>query len=146
MHSNVVGYSIGNRAAYAAIGAVDCDNEDDVTAEVNPKGPNLWRFAGVIAKEVKAKMGICKDNAANRMVAWDLAGKSLKTHNVRLCDLPKFQTLAVAMVFIPSVWDVTAAQMMRAEPIRWRKREMDGPPGFWTWLVGGPNRPATPVQ
>jgi len=148
VHAREALYSI-DAVGDLGYGETQDDDDDDVDEKPTPHEPPVtirrWRFAGVVARCVKVKMGIAKDTPANRIVAWELCGKELKDRNVRKCDVAMYQSLASALVFVPTKWDVDAANVMRSKPISWRFREMEGPPGFWKWLWGNgvaerPNR------
>lgn len=92
-------------------------------------------FAGIVARIVKVRMGVPKDSAANRIVAWELCGKELTVRNVRKCDMAKFQSLAHKLVFIPSKWDRLIEEALGSDEVIDRCNPPGGRRGFWSWLL-----------
>jgi len=93
-------------------------------------------LAGLIARVVKVRMGVPKDTAANRIVAWELCGKELVARNVRKCDIAKFQSLSHRLVFIPSKWDRLIDEAMASDEVVERMAPPLSKRSFWAWLIG----------
>lgn len=98
---------------------------------------NFTRFAAVVAREVKAKMGTPAHTAANWLVAQDLVQKVLAEKHVRKVDRCVFAPLATQMVFVPTIYDVHGRQFMHSKPVRERQLafEMRGRT-WWQFLTG----------
>jgi len=98
--------------------------------------PNYWRFAAKVAHAVKCKMGLPKQSEANRLVALELVSKELLARSVRKCDVHRFQSVAVDLVFMPTRYDVMASQMRSSYAYKERLLEMQvGATRTWCeWL------------
>lgn len=84
------------------------------------------RFSAVVAREVKAKMGTPTLSAANWLVAHDLVQKVLAEKHVRKVDRAIFAPLACQMVFVPTKFDVYAAEFLRSNAVADRQNEFMG--------------------
>lgn len=109
--------------------------EMGATVKVVPMETNrqFYRFAAVVAREVKARMGTPTMSAANWMVAHDLVQKVLAEKDVRKVDRAIFAPLACQMVFVPTKFDVHAAKFMRTDAVAGRQEEFMGTDGR-SWL------------
>jgi hypothetical protein len=87
-------------------------------------GANYYKFAQLLAREVKVKLGCAKPTQANRLVAHELVNKAMEARDVRKCDRHKFLPLAVDMVFIPDKWAVAAAEFRKSAAVADRLLEM----------------------
>lgn len=98
----------------------------------------FYRFAAVVAREVKVKMGTPTLSAANWLVAQDLVGKVLAEKHVRKVDRVKFSPLATQMVFVPTKYDVHAAEFMRTQGVADRQNAFLGnsKATWWEWVWG----------
>jgi len=100
--------------------------------------PNYFRFAAKVAHTVKCKMGLPKTSEANRMVAVELVSKELLARNVRKCDVHRFQSVAVDLVFMPTKYDLLASQLRVSRSYKERLVEMQaGSIRSWEeWIRG----------
>lgn len=92
----------------------------------NMQGVNrvlAFRFAAVLAREVKCKMGTPKRTRANWIVAQELVNKAMAERFVRKVDRIVFGPIATQMVFIPSRYEVVAKQMAHSEVVGMRHEE-----------------------
>lgn len=113
----------------------------DFKAADNIRGTRYKRVCGQVAKAVKAKMGLPSRTAANKLVAWELADKELTRMGVRASHRPRFITVAVALVFIPTEHDILAAEIGRSIEVMERENAVEGNHTTnWLrrWFVGTP--------
>lgn len=89
------------------------------------------RFAALVAREVKCKMGLPKRTKANWIVATELVNKVLADRDVRKVDRAHFAPLATQMVFIPTRFDVVARQMALSDTVQARHDEFTGEGRAW---------------
>jgi len=101
-------------------------------------GPNpRWaaRFAAIIAREVKCKMGLPSRTRANWLVAQELVNKALAERFVRKCDRLVFAPIATQLVFVPTRYDIIAKQFAHSEAVGRELEEMQGVQRtFWQWI------------
>lgn len=89
------------------------------------------RFAALVAREVKCKMGLPKRTKANWIVATELVNKVLAERDVRKVDRAHFAPLATQMVFIPTRFDVVARQLALSDTVQQRHDEFTGASKTW---------------
>lgn len=112
-------------ACIAAIDSAYEYEESSETAPPAPKGPNLFRFAAVLAGDVKRKLGsVPKPTEANRLVAWDLLNKACEARDVRIVDRLRFMQVAVDLVFIGDQTDVMMTRVRRSLAVQDRLSEL----------------------
>jgi len=118
--------------------AVDdlCYEETDLV-NPPPRGPYLRRFAAVLARDVRMKMGPSPiPSTANRLVAWELLGKACEARDVRKADRLRFMILGCDMVFMPSALDVEAAEIRASVRLSTRMRAVKPEPNWIMWMWG----------
>ncbi len=108
-----------------------------VTA-LKPEGQRqFYRFAAVVAREVKNRMGCPKRTPANWLVAQDLVQKVLAEKHVRKVDRHVFAPLATQMVFVPTKYDVMGRKFAQSCEVAMREAEFDGTRlSWWRRLFG----------
>lgn len=128
----------GERHAVHVLDAVDEEPGEDKSEDAPPRatGPNLYRFAAVLARDVRLKMGLPKPTEANRMVAWELLMKACEARDVRKVDRLRFAIIAVDMVFVPNSLDVLAAEIRRSVVLSERLAAADPKVPWWKRLLG----------
>lgn len=103
-----------------------------------------YRFAAVVAREVKNRMGCPKRSAANWLVAHDLVQKVLAERHVRKVDRIKFAPLATQMVFVPTRFDVMARKFAESAEVASREAEFEGVNVPWWRRLFGIHRTWSP--
>jgi len=115
----------------------ELDYEEPEIKPPEPRGPSLKRFAGVLSRDVRLKMGPCPiASPANRLVAWELLGKACIARDVRHCDRLRFMILACDMVFIPNSLDVAAAEVRDSYAVRDRLTQVRPTTTWWSRMLG----------
>nr|WPR18272.1 MAG: RNA-dependent RNA polymerase [Chemarfal virus 123] len=124
----------GREVIAALDGAHDFEDASE-TAPPAPKGPNLFRFAAVLAGDVKRKLGsVPKPTEANRLVAWDLLNKACEARDVRKVDRLRFMQVAVDMVFIGDALDVQMTRCRRSLVVQDRMADVGGALTWGEWV------------
>lgn len=92
------------------------------------------RFAAVVAREVRIKMGPRPTySVANEKVAWELAAKVMEERCVRKVDRMRFLPYATKLVFIPTSHDAHAAQLGESAAVAWRLHIARPAKPWWWW-------------
>jgi len=142
--AGVVVARVGRRALLAEVRAGETlEAVDDLAYEETdlvsppPRGPYLRRFAAVLARDVRMKMGPSPiPSTANRLVAWELLGKACEARDVRKADRLRFMILGCDMVFMPSTLDVEAAEIRASVRLSTRMRAVKPEPSWVMWMWG----------
>lgn len=98
----------------------------DVVTLLPEASRQYYRFAAVVAREVKNRMGCPKRTAANWLVAQDLVQKVLAEKHVRKVDRCKFAPVATQMVFIPTRYDVMGRKLAESFEVATREADFAG--------------------
>lgn len=154
----LIGNRVERQAKYAKLGKQAVEELDDVDDFFVDQGAAEWeiedpdeaekrsfpihkrdsrktlRFAAVVAREVRIKMGPNpRYTEANEKVAWELAAKIMEERDVRKVDRTRYLPYATKMVFIPTEHDVHANQLGQSSAVAWRLHLARPARPWWWW-------------
>jgi hypothetical protein len=99
-----------------------------------PRGrKHTINYVALVVCEIKNKIGLPEDNAANRMVAMRIGRTIMESHGVRPSHINQVLSTAVELVFIPNDAEVFSAMVRRSHAAAERKRSYNG---RWSWWGG----------
>lgn len=114
-----------------------CTDSETVFTD-KPNLRRMIRFAKILARDVRLKMGPCPNTTeANRLVAHELVVKAMVARDVRKNLRLEFSQLAVPLVFLPDVMDITMKKVVTSAAVSdlIAEYEKGDPVSLWEWLT-----------
>lgn len=110
----------------------------EVVFNDRPRVTRMVRFAKVLARDVRLKMGPCPNpTEANRLVAHELVVKAMVDRDVRKNLRLEFAQLAVPLVFLPDSFDLSLKKVTTSRAVSELLIEFDkgDDVSLWEWLT-----------
>jgi hypothetical protein len=99
-----------------------------------PRGrKHTINYVAIVVCEIKNKIGMPEDNAANRMVAMRIGRTIMESHGMRPTHINQVLSTVVELVFIPNDAEIFSAMVRKSQAARMKKRAYNG---RWSWWGG----------
>jgi hypothetical protein len=83
------------------------------------------KFIGEMVALARAVFGVAKDTPANRLAVRSYLRKAMEQNGHRPQHIARDLPIAISLIFVPSAWDLTAAEMEKSTRYQELKRQVN---------------------